>query len=114
MSVQFTIRGKDILQLRSALLRLGHPEPDKCWIIFLEVTPVMASFRFGETTVQYPVDGKSPGFARFSEELSAARPELSQSANLSERSLSESVKGAYGATTVMYARRCKTRPQCAA
>ena len=69
MSVQFTIRGKDILQLRSALLRLGHPEPDKCWIIFLEVTPVMASFRFGETTVQYPVDGKSPGFARFSEEL---------------------------------------------
>jgi hypothetical protein len=69
MSVQFTIRGKDILQLRSALLRLGHLEPDKCWIIFLEVTPVMASFRFGETTVQYPVDGKSPGYARFSEEL---------------------------------------------
>ena len=60
MSVQFTIRGKDILRLKSELLRFRHPERDKCWIIFLEVTPVMASFRFGETTVQYPVDGKSP------------------------------------------------------
>jgi hypothetical protein len=69
MSVQFTIRGKDILRLKEDLLRFQNPERDKCWIIFLEVTPVMASFRFGETTVQYPADGKSPGYARFSEEL---------------------------------------------
>lgn len=69
MSVRFTIRGKDILRLKSALLQFQHVERDKCWIIFLEVTPVMASFRFGETTVEYPVDGKSPGYSRFSEEL---------------------------------------------
>ena len=68
MSLEFTIRGNDILRLKEDLLRFQHPERDKCWIIFLEVTPVRASFRFGETTVQYPVDGKAPGYARFSEE----------------------------------------------
>jgi hypothetical protein len=69
MSVQFTIRGNDILRLNEDLLRFQHPEREKRWIIFLEVTPSIASFRFGETTVQFPVDGKSPGYASFSEEM---------------------------------------------
>src|SRR4051812_46090994 len=69
MSVKFTIRGSDILRLKSALLWFKHPERDKRWIIFLEVMPSMASFRFGEACVDYPVDGKSQGYARFSEEL---------------------------------------------
>jgi hypothetical protein len=69
MSVRFTIRGKDILRLKGDLLRFQHPDREKRWIIFLEVTSCIAAFRFGETTVQYPVDGKSSGYARFSEEL---------------------------------------------
>ena len=81
MSVQFTIRGKDILQLKAELLRLGHPERDKCWIIFLEVTPVMASFRFGETTVQYPVDGKRQALQDSLRSYSATQPGGSQRRN---------------------------------
>ena len=69
MSVQFRIRGKDILRLQSALDRDEHPEPEKRWNIFLEVTPVVAIFQFGKSSVEYPVDGRSPGFAKFSEEI---------------------------------------------
>lgn len=69
MSVKFTIRGNDIRRLRSALDRDRHPERDRRWFVFLQVAPSVATFQFGNTTVEYPIDGKSPGFAKFSEEI---------------------------------------------
>src|SRR5689334_14764024 len=68
MSVQFTIRSSDIRRLRDALLESGHPQREKQWLVFLEVTAWAATFRFGERSEQYPVDGKFPGFAKFPEE----------------------------------------------
>ena len=68
MSVQFTIRGADLRRLRTALDEFRHPEKGKQWVVFLEVTKWAAIFRFSSKVIQYPVDGKSPGFAKFDEE----------------------------------------------
>jgi len=66
MSVQFTIRSADLGRLRAALDEVRPPK-DRRWIIFLEVTPCVLTIRFGDKELQYPVDGKSPGFAKFPE-----------------------------------------------
>lgn len=68
MSVRFTIRSADLRRLRSTLHAFSHPDKEKQWIVFLEVTEWAGIFRFGEKTAQYPVDGQSPGFARFPED----------------------------------------------
>lgn len=69
MSVRFTIRSADLRRLRTALHAFHHPEKGKQWIVFLEVTEWAAIFRFSDKAIQYPVDGKSPGFAKFAEEV---------------------------------------------
>lgn len=69
MSVRFTIRGNDLWRLQDALDAYRPPEGNGQWIVFLEVTPSIAFFRFGDKEERYPIDGKSPGFAKFPAEV---------------------------------------------
>jgi hypothetical protein len=69
MSVRFTIRGNDLWRLQDALDAHRPSEGSGQWIVFLEVTPSIAFFRFGGKEERFPVDGKSPGFAKFPAEI---------------------------------------------
>lgn len=65
MALQFTIRSADLKRLRNALDANPCPEKDKHWIIYLDVKPSIAEFCFGGQRVQYPINGKSTGYAKF-------------------------------------------------
>lgn len=69
MSIRFTIRGTDLRRLRGAIDAFRHPDKQEQWIVFLEVTPSSAQFRFGDQAMHYPVNGQSPGFAKFPQSL---------------------------------------------
>lgn len=65
MALRFTIRSADLKRLRKSLDADRCPTKDKQWTVYLEVTPSIAEFRFHDKHFQYPIDGKSTGFARF-------------------------------------------------
>ncbi len=65
MALRFQIRSSDLKRLRNAIEANRCPDEGMHWIMYLEVTPSIAEFSFGEQRVQYPVDGKSTGYAKF-------------------------------------------------
>ncbi len=65
MALRFQIRSSDLKRLRNAIEANRCPDEGMHWIMYLEVTPSIAEFSFGGQRVQYPVDGKSTGYAKF-------------------------------------------------
>ncbi len=65
MALRFQIRSSDLKRLRNAIEANCCPEEGMHWIMYLEVTPSIAEFSFGGQRLQYPVDGKSTGYAKF-------------------------------------------------
>jgi hypothetical protein len=64
MALRFTIRSADLKRLRNALDAHRCLEEGQHWMVYLEVVPSIAEFRFGDQRIQYPIDGKSTGYAR--------------------------------------------------
>ena len=65
MALRFQIRSSDLKRLRNAIAANRCPNEGMHWIMYLDVTPSIAEFSFGGQRVQYPVDGKSTGYAKF-------------------------------------------------
>lgn len=64
MALRFTIRSSDLKRLRNAIDANHCPDKGRYWIVYLEVSPSIAEFSFGGQSIQYPVDGKSIGYAK--------------------------------------------------
>jgi hypothetical protein len=65
MALRFQIRSSDLKRLRNAIEANRCPDEGMHWMMYLEVTPSIAEFSFGGQRVQYPIDGKSTGYAKF-------------------------------------------------
>jgi hypothetical protein len=65
MALRFTMRSSDLKRLRNAIDVNRCPEEGEKWIMYLEVSPSIAQFSFGGQRIQYPIDGKSIGYAKF-------------------------------------------------